>query len=302
MRMNERPIPHRQGLLLSLLDALGGRVANVDFQKLLLLFCQEPVHPDIYEFVPYHFGAFSFTSYADRRKLVARGLIVSDDGAWALTANGRRSARGQTTRAAAEHFSQRFIGIRGDRLVAETYRRFPNFAIRSEIVHQVLAGDPKALDAVAAARPATHSGICTIGYQGLSLEAYLNRLLRSGVTVLCDVRRNPLSRKYGFSKRTLAHACQGIGIRYEHLPELGIASAERRGLNSAADFQRLFGRYECETLRRETAAVARISGWVESGEQVALTCFEHRPNECHRLRVAWAVTDSLRGHSAVLHL
>ena len=33
-------------------------------------------------------------------------------------------------------------------------------------------------------------GLCTIGYEGRTLENYLNRLIRDGVTQLCDVRRN----------------------------------------------------------------------------------------------------------------
>ena len=54
----------RQRLLLSLLDALGGTVANTDFQKLLFLYAQEWETEPSYEFVPYQFGGFSFTSYA----------------------------------------------------------------------------------------------------------------------------------------------------------------------------------------------------------------------------------------------
>jgi len=64
--------------------------------------------------------------------------------------------------------------------------------------------------------------------RGTVIGGYLNRLLMNGVTVLCDVRRNPLSRKYGFFKRNFVQEFEGIGIRYEHLPELGIATEQRR--------------------------------------------------------------------------
>lgn len=292
-----------QGILLSLLDELGGRVSNLDFQKLLFLFCQEARQPLIYEFVPYRFGAFSFSSYADRRKLVERGLLANDEAAWSLTPQGRRAAQTYTaTLAEIKAFARRYTRLRGEALVAETYRRFPYFAIRSEVAHRILSGDRIALDAVEAAKPLTRPGLSTIGYQGLNLEAYLNRIVQSGVTLLCDVRRNPLSRKYGFSKKTLGHACHGLGLRYEHLPELGIASEERRHLSSESDYQQLFARYERCTLRRETATLARISEWVHSGEHVALTCFEQRPNECHRLRVAWAVNDSLGKYPPAVHM
>jgi hypothetical protein len=44
----------------------------------------------------------------------------------------------------------------------------------------------------------------TIGYQGRTLEDSLNVLLTASVTLLCDVRRNPVSRKPGFSKGVLS--------------------------------------------------------------------------------------------------
>jgi len=43
--------------------------------------------------VPYRFGAFSFTSYADCRKLVERGLLTDEDKRWRLTEDGVRRAR-----------------------------------------------------------------------------------------------------------------------------------------------------------------------------------------------------------------
>ena len=58
----------RQRLLLTLLDAVGEPVGNTDFQKLLFLYTQECETRPSYDFVPYKFGAFSFTSYADKRK------------------------------------------------------------------------------------------------------------------------------------------------------------------------------------------------------------------------------------------
>jgi uncharacterized protein (DUF488 family) len=71
-------------------------------------------------------------------------------------------------------------------------------------------------------------------------------LLRDSATLLCDVRRNPVSRKYGFSKSTVRHACVGVGIRYEHLPELGIASDKRHEMHTEAEYDALFAEYERE--------------------------------------------------------
>lgn len=292
----------RQQRLLMLLDALDGSVGNLDFQKLLFLYCQEPESGGPYEFVPYKFGAFSFTSYADRRKLVERGFLAEDEHRWQLTDEGRRAIGPmQDLRLAA--FVRRVRGIRGDALVAETYRRFPYYAMRSEIAGRVLGGDLAALERIEAARPVVEpEGVFTIGYQGRSLERYLNELLRSGVTLLCDVRRNPISRKYGFSKRTLMKGCEGVGIRYEHLPELGIASEKRRSLETQADYDALFAEYVHKSLPKQTDALTKIAGWVHAGESIALTCYELLPRQCHRHCVVEALEHRFGSGLAATHL
>jgi hypothetical protein len=284
-------ILNRQKRLLSLVEALGGSLNNLDFQKLLFLYCQESVEIPTYEFIPYRYGGFSFTSYADKRRLIERGLLANDDHAWTLTQAGRGiGAVTRSERQCMEQFTRQHAGLRGDRLVAEAYRRHPYYAIRSEIAERVLTGEEDTLAAVAAARPALgRPGICTIGYEGRTLEGYLNILIRHGVTLLCDVRRNPLSRKYGFSKSTLARGCVGLGIRYEHLPELGISSEDRRGLKRQADYDALFAVYAREWLPRQKEALMKMQRWVEESECVALTCYERLPEQCHRHCVANAM-------------
>lgn len=292
----------RQRQLLTLLDALGGRAGNLDFQKLLFLYCQEPDAAGVYEFVPYKFGAFSFTSYADRRKLVERGLLADEEHHWQLTDEGKKAiGRAQDLHLSA--FARRHRDLRGDALVAETYRRFPYYATRSECAERVLRGDDAALQRIKAARPPSKAAaVSTIGYEGRTLESYLNELLRSGVTLLCDVRRNPISRKYGFSKSTLAKGCEGVGIRYEHLPELGIASEQRQSLETQADYDALFADYERESLPRQGDALAKIEGWIRAGARAALTCYERLPHQCHRHCVAEALEREFGKGFAANHL
>jgi uncharacterized protein (DUF488 family) len=137
---------------------------------------------------------------------------------------------------------------------------------------------------------APQPGLITIGYEGRTLADYLAQLRGAGVTLLCDVRRNPISRKKGFSRRALALACADLGIGYTHLPELGIASNERKEVRTPADREALFERYERETLAKETGTLNRIEKWIQDDLQcVALTCFERNPCECHRRCVAKAL-------------
>jgi uncharacterized protein (DUF488 family) len=280
----------RQRVLLALLDRLGGTVAHTDFQKLLFLYTHEWESEPSYEFVPYHFGGFSFTSYADKRRLTERGYLAENESEWELTANGRTASRREhDISARMQRFVEAIHDVRGDRLIAEVYRRHPYYAIRSRVAARILT--PAENARVISARPTSRGpGLLTIGYEGKTLERYLNQLIGAGVTVLCDVRRNPLSRKYGFSKSTLRQACEGVGIRYEHLPELGIASEDRRELEVQEDYDSLFATYRRVSLPRQGAALARIRHWVEcDGETVALTCFEAQPCQCHRHCVAEAL-------------
>ena len=273
----------RQRVLLELLDALNEPVGSTDFQKLLFLYTREGEPTPSYEFVPYRFGCFSFTSYADKRRLVEQELI-EDSETWKLTDKGHRIARtGERSPLLMARFAKQYKKLRGNALVAEVYQRYPYFATRSEIVEKIL---PKKEDRarVESARPVKKMpGLVTLGYESKTLETYLNQLLQDGVTLLCDVRRNPLSRKYGFSKSTLSHACEGVGIRYEHLPELGIPSEKRQDLETQTDYDKLFAVYERTMLPKQAKTLVKIASWIkEEGQRVALTCFELLPHQCHR--------------------
>ena len=111
-----------------------------------------------------------------------------------------------------------------------------------------------------------------------------------------------MSRKYGFSKSTLARGCEGVGIRYEHLPELGIASEQRQGLATQADYDALFAEYERASLPKQGESLARIRGSLAAGERVALTCYEHLPQQCHRHCVAEALEAQIGKALSAKHL
>lgn len=277
----------RQRQLLALLYALGGRANNRDFQKLLFLYCQESDGDPPFEFVPYKYGAFSFTSYEDRRKLVQRGYLVNDEYYWQLTDDGKKAAKNTSAALQLSAFARRYKTLHGDALIIETYRRFPYYATRSEIAKRLLRGDAAVLQRIRAARPAPKAAwLFTIGYEGRTLEGYLNELLGSGITLLCDVRRNPISRKYGFSKGTLSKGCDGVGIQYEHFPQLGIASEQRQSLKTRADYNALFSDYRRKALKRQGPTLSKIREWIRDGERVALTCYECRASHCHRHCIA----------------
>ena len=249
-----------------------------DVQRLLFDYgrrCRERGNDPPYDFILEENGPRSFTAVADRDKLASRGILVS--GAWRLTPEGHRLARSLKNRdvsAFAARFRSQGRGP-GDPGTGGNHR--------PPVVHR---------DCDEAAGDNAHPKgglLATIGYEGRSFEAYFNELLRSGISRLCDVRRNPLSRKWGFSKRLLSQGCDELGIRYEPFRELGIESGARANLSDRAAYERLFAQYEATTLPRCRDAVSRIAGWIDAGERVAITCYERDSGDCHRSRLAGAI-------------
>lgn len=294
-------LPHRRKLLLALLQAFGGRLPNRDFQKYLMLHEVEFAKFPSYDFVPYKYGGFSFQSYADRRSLVAAGLLADVD-AWQLTGDSNfmreLDAPAQQSVLAVK---RKYGKLKGRDLVREVYRKYPYFAIRSEIADEILTKSE--LKLIEQARPTdTSECLFTIGYEGISLDAYLNRLLKNNVRVLCDVRRNPLSRKYGFSKSTLKEASERVGLLYVHIPELGISSDKRQSLVTQRDYDKLFSQYECTTLKDATDSIARVRKLLTEHHRVALTCFEADVCMCHRGRVVKALSSAANPPAAIRHL
>ena len=44
------------------------------------------------------------------------------------------------------------------------------------------------------------TGVLTVGYEGLSIDEFLMKLIREKIHILIDVRKNPWSMKFGYKK------------------------------------------------------------------------------------------------------
>lgn len=123
--------------------------------------------------------------------------------------------------------------------------------------------------------------IFSIGYEGATIDAFLDVLDAAGVTTLVDVRAVPLSRKPGFSKRALAAALAERGIGYRHLQRLG-TPAEGRNAARAGDTARMRAIY-LDHLEAPDAQ-AEMAMLVDQARESpsALLCFERQPADCHR--------------------
>ena len=294
------PTYSRQRLLLFFLEAAGTAVSKLDLQKLVFLYHQEHA-ADHYAFVPYRYGCYSFLCADDLDLMEKRGWIEMERNGLKLRREIRNQpwAKGNPERQQVGRWLNRNPS-RGDTLVAETYRRFPYYAIHSKIKERLLNADE--LKRIEAAVPSVDSNarvVYTLGYEGIAFETYLNKLIQNRVEVLCDVRRNPLSRKFGFSSKTLVSVLPKLGIQYVHFPELGIESEKRKELHTEADYNELFAEYRID-LPTRTVGLQRLKQVIDANQRVALTCFEAEPHCCHRHCISDLLRD-LHGYR-ILHL
>lgn len=279
---------YRQNILLAIVESFGGELSATDFQKLLFLFSEQQKERK-FDFVPYKFGCFSFQAMADKSKLIKKGYLENTR-SWKTTLNNSnfKSKLKEPDRNVLMELKSKFGKYSTNDLIRYVYKNYPYYAINSEIASKSLA--PEEIKIIQKLKPKNEEQtLFTLGYEGRSLEQFLNILIQQNIKVLCDVRKNPLSRKYGFAKRTLQNACESVNIKYLHLPELGIVSEKRKNLNSQNDYDLLFLEYENTILSEEKKTIRFLDSLLTNYSRIALTCYEASPKQCHRTRVANAV-------------
>jgi hypothetical protein len=280
---------YRRKILLSILQVFDNELEKISLQKLLMLFSELQSKRD-YHFVPYKLGCYSFQANADLLTMIKYRQVVEEKQCWQkIDKTDYVSELKEFDRKALRAIKNFYAGKSKDELIHITYTRFPYFAINSIIAHKVL--NKVELQAVSDARPQHNNTILfTIGYEGVSLEEYLNKLIINGIKVLCDVRKNSLSMKYGFCKSQLKNACEGVGIKYIHIPDLGIESDKRQELHSQSDYDKLFQQYRNEILTQTRSQQEYLLELLKTHKRIALTCFEANIFQCHRKHLSEAIT------------
>lgn len=272
-----------------MLQQFDGQLDKIRLQKLLFLFTQRQAKAE-YDFIPYRFGCFSYSANADMTAMVKRGFLNEDERTFEK--KDKTDYLNQLKPAdlkLLQEIKQNFGKMSAPALVKHTYLNYPFYAIKSETAESILTKEE--LERVYKSRPeGSKTVLFTIGYEGISLEEYLVRLLKNDVKVLVDVRNNPLSMKYGFSKSQLMKYCGSIGIQYVHIPEVGIQSNQRQELNTQYDYDKLFAVYCKSNLPKTTGSQMQILNLLKEHTRIALTCFEANICQCHRKHLAEAIS------------
>ncbi len=280
---------YRRKILLSLLQVFDNELDKISLQKLLMLFSKLQSRPD-YHFVPYKFGCYSFQADADLSTMVKYRQVEEAGKKWLKTDKTDYLLEiKETDRKALRSIKSLYAGKTKDELIRFTYLQYPFYVLNSTISHNIL--NEAEYQAVEMVRPSfSNTVLFTIGYEGVSLEEYLNKLIINGIKLLCDVRKNSLSMKYGFSKSQLKHACEGVKIKYVHIPDLGIESDKRQELHTQSDYDVLFRQYRNDTLTKTRPQQEYILELLKENKRIALTCFEANICQCHRKHLAEAVS------------
>ena len=253
-----------------------------------MLFCERQEKPD-YDFIPYKFGSYSFSANADLNAMATQQFIVSTEKYYEKKdkADYLKQLK-ETDRNNLLEIKSLYGRMSSNALMKHTYLNYPYSAINSEVAEKILSKDE--LEKVKKSKPkGTKTVLFTIGYEGISLEEYLNRLIRNDVKILVDVRNNPLSMKFGFSKNQLIKYCASIGIKYMHFPEVGIQSEYRQELNTQNDYDKLFSVYRKQNLTKTKSTQENILSLLKEHKRIALTCFEADICQCHRKHLAESI-------------
>jgi len=292
---------YRRKIILALFEKIEVNLEKTRLYKLMFLLSQRQTNPN-YDFVPYRFGCYSYSLKADLNTMVKKGWLSTSENGYELSTDKKYFEELNTNDKSILLDTIDLYGkMSVDTITKHTYLNFPYFAINSTIAESILPA--KYFEKVKSAKPLNSETVLyTIGYEGISLEAYLNKLIKNDIRLLIDVRRNPLSQKYGFSKKLLSDFCSRLNIDYIHIPEVGIDSSKRRELNSQDDYDTLFEDYKNTVLLETAEAQDRILQLINKHKRVALTCFEADNCQCHRTHLAEKIEKSPTFKYHIKHL
>lgn len=137
--------------------------------------------------------------------------------------------------------------------------------------------------------------IFTVGYEGCDIEDFTTFLKSKKIKHVVDVRKNPISRKKGFSKNRLAAALSEKKIAYTHVGALGVPR-EWRQKNKAGQLTRkkMFTDYVKKILPEAQEELQNLLASAKSN-QAAVLCYEADYTDCHRHYVALALKKMSKG-------
>ena len=171
---------YRRKVLLALIEKSDKkRIGKLSLQKLLFLFCQEQSKP-IYDFVPYRYGCFSFQANKDLSLLSGfYNFVENKEKEWKLITNDNYFDQLNSTDAAILKETLETEEVDNpSKLISKIYKNFPYYAIKSK--RDLSKNEKKLINKEKEKLFSQNKEILfTIGYEKISLDAYLNKLVKN---------------------------------------------------------------------------------------------------------------------------
>ena len=222
-----------------------------------------------YNFVPYKFGPYSFELFHDIERFENQGKLFTDEHFiyYLNTENEREKDSSLGLIQSLDIFYEKLLKLSETELIEFVYEKYPDYTIFSEIEQK----QEYIRDRI---------GVFPIGYEGLSIDEFMLKLINEKVQVLIDVRDNPWSMKFGFKKHDLELFCDRLGMEYLSFRSLGIPGNFRKDLDTKEDYERLFKNYR-KFIKRKDIELESLAQMANE-KRIALMCFEKDPEYCHR--------------------
>jgi len=139
--------------------------------------------------------------------------------------------------------------------------------------------------------------VYSIGYEGKTIDVFLDQLTKKNIKQVIDVRDNAISRKNGFSKKAFKAALESKDIQYVNLREMGAPKDIRQYLKETGNFKEFIKKYSKHFRQNKNTFSQLLSLCNERTS--ALVCFEAKFYECHRQVIA---SELGKNYFSVIHL
>ena len=259
----------RQKILLYLISELkrqSKKITKTTLDKTLFLLKKETEienHAKFYSFFPHYYGPFSNQFYFDLTDLQSKGYL---DKGFSVKLP-EMEINDSLSSIEKELIQAKLSNLANKDLVKYVYDKYPEYTVKSVLKeHKEINKNP---------------GIFTIGYEKKNIDDFLDTLIQNNIDTVVDVRANAFSMNFTFTKAKLEHYLEKSGIKYMHIPELGIEGKHRKELNGDDDYSNLFHFYSKEILPKQSDKVKLLNELGKSN-RIALLCFEQDEKHCHR--------------------
>lgn len=279
--------------------------------QLLMFLAMHESNTGHYQFIPTEGGPLSLVLEDDTIAMLKKGLVVetrtADPSKQLLRVSADAYEEAMLPKDEERQLLDRVLGTyqakEEEELLRLSITRKPFYGIRLP-QEKILLLDKRTQSEIAAMQQTlkeSERALYTIGYEKISLDEFILRLLLQGVKTVIDVRETTTSRRREFSKNPLQQALKTARIEYISMPEVGIPSEIRTKILAKGDHQDLLVWYREHVMHTSTSYAEEVATLV-SRENTALMCYERDPKECHRSLFAQACKERHPEIPTIIHL